>query len=201
MAVAAGAASLAGLGERRAPEHPAQRRHLCRVAPDRWDPRPGSWLLPAPCAATPARARSERARGRGGPGTQTLTGRGPCAQSPCPSRWRGEETRRVGRRQSPRHRLFHLPPLLPERLRRGLGTGTGTGGVRGPTGAAGHSGAAARGVTGTTMPAHPRRSELGRRAAAATASPSGLPARRFSTRHPHERASRRPARQPPSAAL
>lgn len=107
-------------------------------------------------------------RGRGGPGKQTLTGRGPCAQSPCPSRWRGEETRRVGRRQSPRRRLLHLPPLLLERLRRGRGTGTGTGGVPGPTGAAGHSGAAARGVTGTTVPAHPRRSELGRRAASAT---------------------------------
>lgn len=168
VAVAAGAASLAGPGAQRAPEHRVQRRYLCLVAPDRWDPRPGSWLLPAPCAATPARARSERARGRGGPGTQALTGRGPCAQSPCPSRWRGEETRRVGRRQCPRRRLLHLPALLPERLRRGRETGTGTGGVPRPTGAAECPGAAARGVTWTTVPAHPRRSELGRRAAAAT---------------------------------
>lgn len=42
------------------------------------------------------------------------------------------------------------------------------GGVPGPTGAARCPGAAARGVTGTTVPVHPRRSELGRRIAAAT---------------------------------
>lgn len=77
-------------------------------------------LLPVPCAATPAGARSERAHGRGGTGAQALPGRGPCAQSPCPSRCRGEETRGTGRRQSPRRRLLLLPPLPLVRLPRGV---------------------------------------------------------------------------------
>lgn len=123
-AAAAAAASLAGQRVPGTPGHQAHCRQLCPAAPDRWGPRPGSWLLPAPCGARPARDRGERAHGRGGPGPRALTGRGPRAQSPCPSRWRGEETRGAGRRQSRRHRLLLL---LLQLLR------------------AGHAGAGARG--------------------------------------------------------
>lgn len=52
--------------------------------------------------------------------------------------------------------------------RGGRRTGTGTGGVSGPTGAEGSPGAAALRVIRTAAPAHPRRSELGRRGASAT---------------------------------
>lgn len=120
-------------------------------------------LLPVPRAATPAGARSERAHGRGGTGAQALPGRGPCAQSPCPSRCCGEETRGTGRRQSPRRRL-----LLHPRSRwcgyRG-GWRTGTGGVSGPTGAEGSPGTAALRVIETAPLGHPKLSELGRSSA------------------------------------
>lgn len=106
----AAAASLSGPGLR-ALGHRARCGHLCPVARSRWAPRPGSWLRPAPGEARAAPARGERARARGGPGTRALTGRGPRAQSPCPSRWRGEETRGAGKRQSRRRRLRLLPPL------------------------------------------------------------------------------------------
>lgn len=73
-AAAAAAASLSvpgARGARGAPEHPARCGHLCRVARGRWDPRPGSWLRPTPCEATPApgsrreSARQGRPRGTG----------------------------------------------------------------------------------------------------------------------------------------
>lgn len=109
----AAAASLVGLGAPGAPGHRARCGHLCPVARGRWAQRPGSWLRPAPCEARPARARGGRERARGGPGARALTGRGPRAQSPCPSRWRGEETRGGGGgRQSRRRRLLLLPRVL-----------------------------------------------------------------------------------------
>lgn len=63
--------------------------------------------------ARAAGARGERARGRGGPGTRALTGRGPRAQSRCPSRWRGEETRGAEREEA-----VPAAPPPPRRRRR-----------------------------------------------------------------------------------
>lgn len=76
------------------------------------------------------RAPGDRARAKGGPGARALTGRGPRAQSPCPSRWRGEETRGAGRRQSARRRLLRLLRLRPRLAAAQQGhAGAGAGGV------------------------------------------------------------------------
>ncbi|XP_055976296.1 uncharacterized protein LOC130029431 [Sorex fumeus] len=90
--------------------------------------------------------------GESGPGTRALTARGPRARSPCPSRWRREETRGAGRRQSRRRRL-----LLPSR------PGHAGVGARGRL-PAGQSRGALRGAPGA---ADPERGERGRHPASA----------------------------------